>query len=60
MRNLDELVDDGNLGEMGATNWLHIPLPELADALDMLPAQGLNTFLADHFQYYKKTILVKI
>ena len=35
VRNLDELEADGNLGALGATNWLHIPIPELETALEM-------------------------
>ena len=35
VRNLDELGADGNLGVLGATNWLHIPIPELETALEL-------------------------
>ena len=35
VRNLDELEADGNLGALGATNWVHIPIPELETALEL-------------------------
>ena len=35
VRNLDELEADGNLGVLGATNWVHIPIPELETALEL-------------------------
>ena len=37
VRNDDELAEDGNLRDLGATNWIHIPIPELEAALE-LPA----------------------
>ena len=35
VRNLDELEADGNLGALGATNWVHIPIPELESAIEL-------------------------
>ena len=35
VRNLDELEADGNLGVLGATNWIHLPIPELDSAIEL-------------------------
>ena len=39
IRNDNELVDDGNLRDLGAKNWLHIPTPELTQALELAPEE---------------------
>lgn len=35
VRNDEELTRDGNLRDAGAKNWVHIPTPEVQDALAM-------------------------
>ena len=37
IRNADELVNDGNLRDHGAKNWVHIPSTEVESALAMSP-----------------------
>ena len=40
IRNADELINDGNLRDYGAKNWVHIPSTEVESALSM----SLETF----------------
>ena len=50
VRDEDELIRDGNLRDMGAENWVNVPLNELEEALELSPEEFEDKYGAEKFK----------